>query len=430
LEKIIKAKETKINFEKNLKKLKNLCKMLDEEYLEKEKQIATFLECKKTFFGRVKYFIKYKKKTIQTPKENIVEKEDNVKFKYCERTEIKDTYTIEELLTLYTNVDKEENSIKDLELDIEAIQKRIDILEAKIRNATQYIKEIDEHKKSIFEFWKFTNKDEAKQLNEATVEITRSKKLKKSFNYELDFEDLSKQFDKKQRETFTKEETDSIFIATTEILNDLNKIANNEEIPEEHLEVLKKEMKTTDKVVTFDIFGSASSSREQIKTLGNIKHRESEKNKFAILNLNENTNIIEYSERLKQINSSIEESMKKIENSIEIPIYKVGKLTEGFNVFYINPENALEHATNEDTILCKIVLKEGTNCIAFTNIMYYNNTNQTLPLGMHVTDGILLNTKKLNMKLKEKSQNYIIKTHGDVPKPEALKVNICEYEIC
>ena len=64
LEKIIKAKETKINLDKKLKNLKKVSKSLDEEYFEKEKQISTFLECKKTFFGKVKYFIKYKKKTI------------------------------------------------------------------------------------------------------------------------------------------------------------------------------------------------------------------------------------------------------------------------------------------------------------------------------------------------------------------------------
>ena len=62
--------------------------------------------------------------------------------------------------------------------------------------------------------------------------------------------------------------------------------------------------------------------------------------------------------------------------------------------------------------------------------MYYNNTNQTLPLGMNVTDGILINTENLNLKLKEKNQNYIIKANTDMPKPETLKINIYEYEIC
>lgn len=430
LEKIIKTKETKINLEKNLKALKVLAKELDKEYFEKEKQISTFLECKKTFFGRVKYFFKYKKTSLQPKKGNPIAKEETGKLKYCERAEIKEVYTLEELLTLYTNLYQETNAIKDLELDIEAITKRIDILKTKIKNATQYIKEIDKHKKSIFEFWRFTKKDEAKQLTEGTTEIHQSKKIKKVFNYELDFENFSKQLDRTQREIFSKDETDNIFIATTEILADINTLINNETIPEEHLEKLKSEMKKTDKVVAFDIFGSISSSREQIKTLGNVNHRENEKNKFAILNIKDNTTIKEYSEILKNIYENIKECMDKFSNPLEIPIYKVGELTEGFNVFYINPENALKQASEKETNLYKIILKENTKCLAFTNIMYYNNTNQTLPLGMNVTDSILINTENLNLKLKEKNQNYIIKANNDMPKPETLKINIYEYEIC
>lgn len=430
LEKIIKTKETKINLEKNLKTLKTLSKELDKEYFEKEKQISTFLECKKTFFGRVKYFLKYKKTSLQPKKGKPIEKEEIGKLKYCERAEIKEVYTLEELLTLYTNLTQETNAIKDLELDIEAINKRIDILKTKIKNATQYIKEIDKHKKSIFEFWRFTKKDEAKQLNEGTVEAPKGKKIKKVFNYELDFENLSKQLDRAQREIFSKDETDNIFIATTDILEDINATTNNNPIPLEHLDELKKEMKNTGKIVTFDIFGSISSSREQIKTLGNINHRENEKNKFAILNIKDNTTIEEYSEILKHIYQNINECMDKFNNPLEIPIYKTGELTEGLNVFYINPENALKQASTKETNLYKIVLKENSKCLAFTNIMYYNNTNQTLPLGMHVTDGILINTKNLELKLKGKNQNYLIKANEDMPKPETLKLNIYEYEIC
>lgn len=322
LEKLIKAKESKINLDKKLKKLKDLSNNLDKEYYEKEKQISTFLECKKTFFGRVRYFIKYKKVVSKTTEEHPVEKEEKSNLKYCERTEIKEVYTLEELLTLYKNLDTETANIKDLELDIEAMEKRIEILQLKIKNANLYIKEIDNHKKSIFEFWKFTNKDDAKQLNEGTQEVHQPKKLKKIFNYELDFEDLSKQIDKTERELFTKEETDDIYVASTNILEDINDVLNGYKIAAEHLNALKNEMVNTDKVITFDIFGSISSSRDQIKTLGNIKHRENEKNKFAILNINDNTTLDEYKERIEQIIENIKLCLEKYKNTVEIPIYK------------------------------------------------------------------------------------------------------------
>ena len=380
IELIIKAKETKINLEKQLKSLKTYCSDLDKDYHEKEKQIATFLECKKTFFGRVRYFLKYKKKTIQNDDTKQIGKEEIGKFKYCERTEIKDSYTIEELLELYSNLDKESNEIKDLEAEVEAMNKRIDIIQTKIKNANQFIKEIDEHKKSIFEFWKFTNKDNEKQLNGGTVDVPTSKKLKKSFNYEIDFEDVSKRMDKEQRELLNKDETDNIFLATTEIIEDINLVANNNEIPVDHLERLKSSIKDSDTVVTFDIFGSADSTREQIKLLGNIRHRESKKNKFAILDLKEDTTMDNYKKRLEQAYKSIKNSEEKIKSFIDIPIYKIGKIDDGLNVFYINPDNALEQVEGKETDLIKMVLKEETNYIAFTNIMYYNNTNQTLPL--------------------------------------------------
>lgn len=431
LEKTIKAKEVKINLDKKLRKLKKLSKNLDQEYFEKEKQISTFLECKKTFFGKVKYFIKYKKKSIQTTNTNITEKDEPTnKLKYCERTEIKEVYTLEELLTLYTKLDQETNAIKDLELDIEAINKRINMLQTKIKNATLYIKEIDDHKKSIFEFWKFTNKDEAKQLNEGIIEVHTNRKLKKAFNFDLDFEDLSKQMDNEQRTVFTKEETDSIFIATTNVLNDINCIIHKEKISEEHLLKLKEEMQENEKNTAFDIFGSIDSSNEQVKTLGNIKHRENAKNKFSILNLKGKTTLKEYTNKIRNIADDIQASIKKFKSDIEIPIYKVGNIEDGLNVFYINPESALKDAKSKEVNLYKIMLKENTNCIALTNIMYYNNNNQTLPLGMHISDGILINTEKLNLKLKNKDENYIIKTIEASPKIETLKINIFEYEIC
>lgn len=62
--------------------------------------------------------------------------------------------------------------------------------------------------------------------------------------------------------------------------------------------------------------------------------------------------------------------------------------------------------------------------------MYYNNENNTLPLGMNITDGILIDTRNIKTKLIDKQKNYIIKPILDQSKPEVLKVNIFEYEIC
>ncbi len=430
LEKTIKAKEQRINLEKELKNLKAITQKLDEDYFAREKQISTFLECKKSFFGRVKYFVKYKKKKIEVPKEIEIKKEEKNKLKYCERLDVKENYTLEELLALYTNLEKETVNVNDIELDIEAANERIDTLTAKIKNADLYIKEIDKHKKSIFEFWRFTNKDDAKQLNAGTVELHLSKKIKKTFNYELDFEDVAKQMDKKQRELFSKEDTDNIFIATTKCITDINNVLNGKNIEQNRIDELKEEAKNMDTIETFDLFGSISSAGEKIKTLGNIKHRENEKNKFSILKINDNITIETYEEKIKKIKESLEENINKFKNEIEFPIYKVGKIEDGFNLFYMSPESAINNSEGKDINLNKIILKENTKCLACTNIMYYNNANQTLPLGMHVTDGIIINVKEMKLKQNVKLQNYVINTNEDSAKHIARKINISEYEIC
>ena len=51
------------NNSKRLKDLKVEIASQEIEYLAKEKQISTFLECKKHFFGKFKYFFKYGKKS-------------------------------------------------------------------------------------------------------------------------------------------------------------------------------------------------------------------------------------------------------------------------------------------------------------------------------------------------------------------------------
>ena len=53
-----------------------------------------------------------------------------------------------------------------MKLDINAMELKITNLTKKIENAELYINEIEKHKKSIFEFWKFTNKDEISTLTQ------------------------------------------------------------------------------------------------------------------------------------------------------------------------------------------------------------------------------------------------------------------------
>ena len=55
-------------------------------------------------------------------------------------------------------------------------------------------------------------------------EVNIIKKITKVFDYEQDLEQLGKTMDKMQRKLLRKEETDSLYITTTNVLELLNKI--------------------------------------------------------------------------------------------------------------------------------------------------------------------------------------------------------------
>ena len=138
----------------------------------------------------------------------------------------KDFYTIEDLVTIYSLHEKGQKHYKNLKQDMKALELKLENLNSKVRNANQYIEEIDKHKKSIFEFWKFANKDEklALEMGEDKENDNNKDELKKSFDFEMDFEKLGEEVDSLQRKKLSHEETDSLFIAQTELLNSINMV--------------------------------------------------------------------------------------------------------------------------------------------------------------------------------------------------------------
>lgn len=432
-EKNINLKKEQSKLEKTLSKMQEDSKQKEQIYLEKEKQISVFLECKKTFFGRVKYFFKNKKLVKQKQEEKKQEAKQSTQIEQEKYDEIKKYYTLEELIALYKKVNEKENKVKNLKLDEKALNNRLNNLNKKIENADLYIREINEHKKSIFEFWKFTNKDKKAELAEGEIKEENTKKLKKVFNYELDFEDLSKQLDKKQRLELTQAETNSVYIATTDIIKDINTVANGEKITEERLEQIKEEA-SKEKILfenePFDIFGAIESNNNYVKTLANKKHREVKKELFKILDISQSTTIEEYTETIKNIIKDIKNAINKIKIEIQIPVYKETKELKKFNIFNINPEDAITRFKNseeKETNLYKINLKEEDKVVALTNIIYYFNNNKTLPLGMDVEEGLLLEKDKAEEEIKEaKTINLVCykNPHNEMSKIEIKKIHV------
>ena len=70
-------------------------------------------------------------------------------------------------------------------------------------------------------------------------------------------------------------------------------------------------------------------------------------------------------------------------------------------------------------------MSENTKGVALTNIIYYDNNNITLPLGMDVTDKVLVDMSKLKLEPKKQKLFRINQEINDI---EVKTKIICVYE--
>lgn len=423
-----------------------------EEYRQKEKQIYAFLECKKTFLGKVSYYFKSKKKVKFEVKNNkdinkervkdILNKDRN-KEKVYDGVEENKKYTVEDIIKICKQLNENISENKNIKMDIKALKTKVENLDRKIKNSTKYLEEIDSHKKSIFAFWKFANKDEIKSLEVGSEnENVENEKLRKTFDYEEDLEELANIVDKKQREKLTEREINATFAANF-VLDGINVVSKqkmlkkDEEKIKKLLENLQAEYKENlDQIEKkdFDIFGNVAEDKTKIKVLKNNTHRESEKDKFKILNVNLKTELDEFKEKLQDLNKILKEESNKIKVPYDLSIYKASDEvidTDGFNKFNINPQgalNKLNDKTKDRAYLYKINVKEGTNLIFYSNIVFYENTNGTLPLGMDISQETLINMDLYNLELKNR-QEFNINVCEDEFKAYVREIAVFEYDL-
>ena len=420
---ITKLREEQINLNNKLKNLKKLEVKKQEEFLEKERKIATFLQCKKSFFGKLKYFLVYKKSKPDINLEETKEKIEEPTIKYFEKTKTKKIYSMQELMESTKELEKETTTTNSLKLDIDGIQRKLDMLTNKIKNANLYIEEIDKHTKSIFDFWKFTMQDNREKLNVGKEE--NNKKIRKSFDIETDLDDLKEELDRDVRKKLNAEEKEKVFLATTTALRDINLLLNGKNIPNGHLEDLKEELEKNRKDLAF----SVTQKTKQESSNTNFEHREAERNKFSVLNIDEDTTQEEYENCIKEAIAIINNAKEKITTNIELPLYLIdkGELPNGFAIFSIDPTEEIKRCEEGKVNVYKIVINEETKYIPLTNIIYFTNLNQTLPLGMHNGSRVLIDLLNKSPKLISIDKNNVltIKENGI----KRLNINIMEYEI-
>ena len=451
-----KSKTVKINMLKDdmLKK--------EQLYKDKQKEIVQYLECKTSFTKKVKYFFKKSSRVTKTDmnknqikeiKEKIEADRKEVEVDYTvidtvRALEKKEFYTIDDFIFVYSLYEKLNRKVSELVLDIRGIKLALLNINNKLSNAETYLEEIDFHKKSIFEFWKFANKDKKLTLEEAGLagesdETKKEVEIPKDrvFNFDMDTDATAEYMDEIQRRKLSKEELNAVFlldIGFIEYINMLKLKDIDEYAMMAFLEDLKKEYKDESKYVgeVFDVFGTVKPS---IKTryLKTNEFRELDRDKFKIIGINQNMDKFKFLEKLTENSKYIDEAMLKIKTNIELPIYKaipsIEKLGPNkLEIFNIDVEEELTEykGVGSNLNLIKINLPKDSSVVFYTNIIYYENQNDTLPLGMDKGKKVLLDLSKFKLEEKKREKIVINKYFNNYTSEKVFKnVNVIEYDI-
>ena len=402
LDKIKEVDDEQQNLDVELNKLKLEEKQLNADLLNKQRQISTFLECKKTFFGRVKYFFKHSKKKTQIEENSGLDILPKLETKQEEKHVYYDE--MEDLIYACRKLKSKKIMEATTRLDIQNLNIKIEILKKKIENASLYIQEIESHKKSIFEFWKFTNKDEKNQLTEGIVKVGSATKIEKTFNLKDDFEEFGKQMDIAQRKVLNDEEQESVAVTGTGILKNINLLLKDKPIETKEFKEAFTEINTK-----------------------YLNHRENIRKPEKFLKLTEEMTEEEYIKILKRVIIHVENALKKSAINVSLPVYSLANPKKELTVLEINPKEIIKEGKNIN--LYRLNVKQGTNLIAFTNIIVYSNKNQTLPIGMDYSSKVLLDLRKAKLKKQETKSNYIISLGDNEQENKVTKINLTNVEM-
>lgn len=419
--------------EKVLCKLKDIIARQTLMYSKQEKQIVMFMDCKKSFFKKVKYFFKSGQKFTKDDKEmlsEIKEAAENTKNEESKPNDVNVDDTLLESSTAFTIADfvstaletkRTINNQKDLKQDIKALRLKQINMTNKIENAEKYLEEIEKHKKNIFDFWKFTNKDNVSSLAEGRGEEEKKTSKQKKFNLDEDLDDFCIAIDTLERKKLSIDECSSIYVSKY-ILPAINSVVTKSEtyVIEEVYEKLKNEFNPETKLS--NIFGGITDDYTKVKMLNGKKHRESHKNLYQILKFNETTSLEDFKERVKEISRYVNEAYQKITVPYDVPLY-YDKRNKGYVIGNINPYEILKN--DEVEKIYKVNATNETHAVFFSNIICYDNMNQTLPLGMDETTELIMKVGD-NKKIGECDVNILIEQ--DMFNIKIKKVKVIEEE--
>ena len=409
-------------FQENTKSLQEEIDLQKKEYSNLEKRIVLFLDCKKSFFKKIRFFFKkgQRFKLEEEPKREVEEK------KAQEETQEKYNNTMEDLVKVCKLSSKTETELKNAKADYNIVLLKHKNMSKKIENAKKYINEIEDHKKSIFEFWKFANKDSLIQLNEGeeTEQESEKQNLLKTYDMDTERKDFEVDCDSLIRRKLSTEEQNAIFIARDTLAtinalnieqekgNSLDLTTENylEKLIDSQYEELKINCKTD---IRQEILGNLQDDYTKVKKLSEKEHRENKKDIYSVLKFNRETTLEEYIDKIKNNIPLINEALNKITTISELSVYyledkdEILDQNERLFIASMNPIELLTEYNGETQTICKVDVKANHHLVYLSNIIYYDNLNNTLPLGMDENKEVLIKVKN-NGKNKIKEMNIVI----------------------
>ena len=155
---------------------------------------------------------------------------------------------------------------------------------------------------------------------------------------------------------------------------------------------------------------------------------------------NKNIDEFDFTEKLQAILNYIDGAIPKIKSKYDLPLYKLVPIPEVIDenalaVMDINIQNELSNYEDKGEgalNLIKINFKENMPLLYYSNIMYYDNTNQTLPEGMNLSTQVLVDWSKFEFELinqtKFRTNNYFRESQNLIL-PKSKDIFVYEYNL-
>ena len=115
----------------------------------------------------------------------------------------------------------------------------------------------------------------------------------------------------------------------------------------------------------------------------------------------------------------------------DICIYKSSKeeLNENYEILDLNSNIEIAINDKDDEInFYKINVKENMPVIFYSNIMFFDNLNKTLPDGMDIETKVLIDLSKFELKLVSRKDFYMNKTINEYEN-KIQHYSVYEYDI-